>query len=162
MIIRSIRQEDNLALAAMIRAVFEEYKAPVEGTVYTDPTTDHLYELFQTEKAVMWVAEQGGILLGCCGIYPTKDLPVGCAELVKFYLPRSSRGKGIGRELMERSIGSAREFGYSELYIESIPEYDKAVRIYEKQGFKKLSQPLGSSGHSGCTIWMIKKLKEEV
>ena len=156
--IREVELQDNLSLAKMIRAVFEEHDAPTEGTVYTDPTTDALYELFQVGKSVLWVAEKAGQILGCCGIYPTPGLPKGCAELVKFYIPKHSRGIGIGKELMERSIESAMEFDYTEIYIESMPVYSKAVSIYEQQGFEMLLEPLGESGHTGCTIWMLKKL----
>ena len=103
MTIRQVQKEDNLALARMIRGVFEEFNAPIAGTVYSDPTTDELYELFQIKKAVLWVAEENKNMLGCCGIYPTKGLPEDVAELVKFYLPKESRGKGLGKILMEKS-----------------------------------------------------------
>lgn len=156
--IRKIKESDNAFLAQMIREVFEEHEAPREGTVYTDKTTDSLYEVFQIEKAVFWIAESEHEILGCCGIYPTEGLPKGCAELVKFYLPKSARGKGIGKRLMEKSLESAGAFGYSALYIESLPVFSKAVGIYEKLGFIKLSTPLGETGHTGCDIWMLKKL----
>jgi putative acetyltransferase len=158
MTIRQVQKGDNLSLANMIRNVFEEYNAPKIGTVYSDPTTDALYELFQIQKAVLWVAEENKNILGCCGIFPTHGLPEHVAELVKFYLPKESRGKGIGKILMEKSIASAREFGYSSMYVESLPEYAKAVSIYEKQGFLKLKGPMGESGHTGCNIWMLKEL----
>ena len=74
MIIRKIRREDNLHLARMIREVFEEFDAPRAGTVYSDPTTDDLYGLFRESGSVLWVAEQNGLALGCCGIYPTPGL----------------------------------------------------------------------------------------
>lgn len=161
MTIRQVQKEDNLALARMIRGVFEEFNAPIAGTVYSDPTTDELYELFQIKKAVLWVAEENKNMLGCCGIYPTKGLPEDVAELVKFYLPKESRGKGLGKILMEKSIDSAREFGYSNIYIESMPEFSKAVSIYEKQGFYMLKNPMGESGHTGCNIWMLKELDKD-
>ena len=157
--LRKVEKKDNPTLAKMIRAVFEEHDAPQKGTVYSDPTTDHLCELFEIAKSVLWVAEVNGEVLGCCGIYPTKGLPENCAELVKFYLPKEARSKGIGKALMEQSITSAKEFGYTELYLESLPHYLKAVNIYEKQGFALLNQPLGDSGHSSCNIWMLKNLK---
>ena len=156
--IRRIKQEDNRALAEIIRSVFEEHDAPRVGTVYSDPTTDNLFELFSLPKAVLWVAERDGVVIGCCGIYPTEGLPEGCAELVKFYLSNCARGKGIGKELMERSINSAKEMGYRSLYIESLPQYSRAIAIYEKQGFKMLDRQLGKSGHSTCNVWMIKYL----
>lgn len=156
--IRNVKKDDNLHLAKMIRQVFDEHNAPQNGTVYSDPTTDSLFELFQSEKSVLWVAEIDKKIVGCCGIYPTTGLPKNCVELVKFYLSATSRGKGIGRILMEKSIESARELGYTELYLESMPEFSNAITIYEKQGFLKLDRPLGESGHPTCSIWMLKKL----
>lgn len=157
--IRQVKASDNHGLAKMIRKVFEEHDAPRKGTVYSDPTTDSLYELFLIEKSILFVAEYQDKVVGCCGVFPTSGLPRGCVELVKFYLPKESRGKGIGRILMERSIAAAKEFGYSSLYIESLPQFSKAVSIYEKQGFIELEKPLGESGHTSCNIWMLKELE---
>lgn len=149
---------DNPVLAGMIREVFDEHGAPREGTVYSDPTTDNLYELFQARQSVLWVAETEKGIAGCCGIYPTQGLDEGCAELVKFYLAKDARGKGIGRELMQTCIDSAKTFGYRQLYLESFPEFSKAVGIYEKQGFVRIDHPMGQSGHVSCTVWMVKEI----
>ncbi|WP_319501069.1 GNAT family N-acetyltransferase [uncultured Draconibacterium sp.] len=156
--IRKVLRSDNKHLADLIRAAFIEYDAPRKGTVYSDPTTDNLYELFQNEKSILWVAEKDGEILGCCGIYPTDGLPKGCAELVKFYLLAKARGNGLGTRLMQQSIESAKELGYSEIYIETLPEFDNAVGMYERAGFEKLDKPLGDSGHTGCDIWMLRRL----
>ncbi len=154
-IFREVKKEDSVLLARMIRQVFKEHDAPEIGTVFSDPTTDDLYGLFRLNKSVLWVAELDGIPLGCCGIYPTEGLENNCVELVKYYLAESERGRGTGRRLMELCIASARELGYRKLYIESMPQFSKAVRIYEKLGFRKLSSPLGNSGHTTCNIWML-------
>ena len=157
-IIRKVTEKDNAPLAKIIKSVFEEHDAPKIGTVYSDPTTNNLFELFRTPRSILWVAEMNGVVAGCCGIYPTPGLLKDCAELVKFYLSSSARGVGIGRELMEKSIASAIEMGYRSLYIESLPQYSRAISIYEKQGFKLLGAPLGESGHSTCNVWMLKEL----
>ncbi len=156
--IRKIEATDNKALAQMIRQVFEEHEAPRTGTVFSDPTTDNLFALFQAPQSILWVAQAENGSLGCCGIYPTPALPKGCAELVKFYLDKNLRGQKIGLQLFERSLASAKELGYQQLYIESLPHFDRAVKMYEKFGFTYLSQPLGESGHSSCNIWMLKDL----
>ena len=111
-----------------------------------------------SSNAGYWVAEDDNELIGGCGIYPTTGLPEGCAELVKFYLSPQSRGKGIGKKLMEQSFESAAALGYKQLYLESFPELDKAVGIYEKAGFFHLDKRMGNSGHFACTIWMMKNL----
>ncbi|SFF89570.1 GNAT family N-acetyltransferase [Sunxiuqinia elliptica] len=159
--IREVKESDNPVLSQLIKCVFEEYDAPRDGTVYSDPTTDQLCDLFREERSILWVAELDEKIVGCCGIYPTPGLPDDCAELVKFYLSPEARGQGIGKSLMEINIRSAIDFGYSQLYIESLPEFDQAVRMYEKLGFSLLQKPLGDSGHTSCSVWMIKELAKK-
>jgi putative acetyltransferase len=156
--IRKIHKEDNDELKAIIREVFEEHDAPREGTVFSDPTTNDLFGLFNKDRSVLWVAEECGVIAGCCGVYPTKGLDGDCAELVKFYLISNARGKGIGKSLMLQSIQSAKDLGFNRLYLESLPEFSKAVSMYERLGFERLVMPMGSSGHGSCNIWMIKEL----
>lgn len=158
--IRSVEKSDNTSLYVLIREVFEEFNAPKQGTVYSDPTTENLYELFQQDKSVLWVALLDEEVLGCCGVFPTDGLPGGCAELVKFYLRKEFRGRGIGKALIEKSIHSATELGYTKLYLESLPDFATAVQMYKKLGFVQLDQAVGCSGHCSCNVWMIKSLLE--
>ncbi len=157
--LRKVLKEDNFALAQTIRAAFIEFGAPLTGTVYEDPTTDALFELFDpVMKGVLFVAEEDGKVLGCCGIFPTEGLAEGYAELVKFYLAEEARNQGIGKALFEKAIQAAREFEYQFLYIESQPSFSKAVKMYERYDFKYLEYSLGNSGHDNCDVWMLKTL----
>lgn len=157
-IFRPIEEKDNKAIAEVIRNVFREFNIHTPGTVFFDPTTDNLYGLFREPGSEYWIAEEDGVTVGGCGVFPTPGLPEGCAELVKFYLSASHRGKGTGRLLMEKTYDSARKFGYRMLYLESLPELNRAISLYEKAGFRFISGPLGKSGHFGCKIWMIRDL----
>ncbi|MDG0972668.1 MAG: GNAT family N-acetyltransferase [Crocinitomicaceae bacterium] len=151
---RLIQLADNAEIARVIRGALEEFGVNQPGTVYTDPTTDDLYALFRDEKSAYWIAEENGSIFGGCGIYPTTGLPNGYGELVKLYLRKEVRGRGIGQELMLKSIDSAREMGYAYLYLESLPELNQAVELYKKVGFKLLPNRLGESGHFACDLWM--------
>lgn len=157
-IYRKIEKRDNEVISRLIKKVFEEFGIDMPGTVYTDPTTDALFELFQMQGSVYWIAEENDNMLGGCGIYPTEGLPEGYAELVKFYLSADSRGKGTGNALMQKSIESAKEFGYTHLYLESFPDLSKAVSLYKRNGFTMLDKALGNSVHYACTIWMEREL----
>ena len=154
MYIRPIAQQDNVELAELIRKVFREFGIDRPGTVYTDPTTYQLYELFLMPGSVYWVAVENEELIGGCGIYPTPGLPKGYAELVKFHVGSVSRDKGVGKILLQQSIRSARELGYKQLYLESFPELEKAVSMYFREGFHSLTVSMGNSGHTACTMWM--------
>jgi putative acetyltransferase len=156
--IRPITPTDNPVIAKIIRDTLTEFNANKPGTVYFDPTTDDLFNLFATTGACYFVAELDDKILGGCGIYPTPNLPNGCTELVKFYLTTSARGKGIGKVLMLKCFNEATALGYQQLYLESMPELAIAVGMYQKLGFKCIEKPLGNSGHFGCDIWMLKEL----
>jgi putative acetyltransferase len=157
---RHLAREDNKTIADLIRSVFREFGIARPGTVYFDPTTDDLFSLFSIAGSEYWIAEDDGKIIGGCGIYPTENLPEGCGELVKFYLNASYRGKGIGKQLMDISIESARKMGYRQLYLESLPELGRAIGLYERAGFKFIDYKMGDSGHFGCNIWMLKELQD--
>jgi putative acetyltransferase len=153
--IRTIQPEDNPALAKIVRDTLAEFGANHPGTVYYDPTTDHLFELFQQERSVYYVALINNEVVGGAGIFPSNGLPVDTSELVKMYLVPKARGLGLGKELIQRSLGFAKKSGYKKVYLESMPELTKALGIYEKFGFKYLNGPMGNTGHFGCDKWML-------
>lgn len=155
---RLIEKKDNKAIAELIRSVFREFGVVRPGTVYFDPTTDDLYALFRKKGSIYWIAEDEGKIIGGCGIFPTENLPDGCVELVKLYLDPGYRNQGIGRKLLEMSLESARQMGYSQIYLESLPELERAVSLYKKAGFIYIDHKMGDSSHFGCNIWMLKDI----
>jgi putative acetyltransferase len=156
--IRPIHPSDNKELALIVRNSLAEFGANKPGTVFYDPTTDALYELFQTHGSFYFVAEDGGIILGGGGIFPTEALPPKTCELVKMYLHKDARGKGLGKQLIEHCLQWAKENGYEYCYLETMPELKQALKVYELFGFEYLDGPLGNSGHFGCDRWMLKRL----
>jgi len=156
--IRPIQPSDNSDLAVIIRNTLSEFGAANPGTVYFDPTTDALFELFQTEKSAYFVAEADGRILGGGGIFPTEGLPEGTCELVKMYLLPEARGIGLGRTLIEKCLEIARKKGFQQIYLETLDELHLALKIYAKFGFEYLKAPMGQTKHFGCGLWMLKKL----
>ena len=156
--IRTIQPSDNPFIAKVIRDTLAEFGANHPGTVYYDETTDHLSDLFNVKGSTYFIAEEDGVILGGVGIYPTEGLPEDTCELVKMYLVPSARNKGLGGLLIHKSLEFAKEAGYKQVYLESMPELQKALSVYEKFGFEYLTGPMGNSGHFGCSRWMLKKL----
>lgn len=157
--IRAIAPSDNARMAQIIRSALTEFGANKPGTVFFDESTDHLFELFAAEKkAAYWVAESNGLLVGGAGIYPTDGLPANTCELVKMYLSPAARGMGLGRHMIDHCLAKAKEKGFEQVYLETMPELKQAVKVYEKFGFQYLAGPMGNSGHNGCDIWMLRQL----
>ena len=157
-IIRDLRKEDNPALAKVVKNTLAEFGANHPNTVYYDPTTDTLFEVFQTPRSKYFLAEINNKIVGGGGIYPTDGLPPDTCELVKMYLLPEARGLGLGRTLIEKCIEAAAENGFKKIYLETMPELKQALSVYEKFGFEFLKGPMGNSGHTGCSLWMLKSL----
>ena len=60
--------------------------------------------------------------------------------------------------MIAHCIAEARSNGFTQMYLETMPELTKAIEVYEKFGFDYLKGPMGNTGHDGCGIWMLKKI----
>lgn len=156
--IRTIEERDNAALARLIRSTLKEFGANHPGTVYYDESTDHLFEIFQTPRSIYYVAELNNEIVGGGGIFTTEGLPTETCELVKMYIYPHVRGIGLGKALIQKCIDYAKETGYKNIYLETMPELKQALKTYEKFGFEYLNHAMGNSGHFGCDLWMLKNL----
>jgi putative acetyltransferase len=156
--IRTIQFADNKGLALVIRSTMAEFGVNKPGTVYFDKTTDRLFELFQKSGSIYYVALDNDNIIGGAGIFPSEGLPEKTCELVKMYLIPEARGTGLGKRLLDKCLEFAKSFGYEQLYIETMPELRKAIAMYGRFGFRKLALPMGSTGHYGCEVWMIRDI----
>ncbi|MFR8552827.1 MAG: GNAT family N-acetyltransferase [Bacteroides cellulosilyticus] len=160
--IRPIEEKDNKEIAALIRKVFEEFDAPKTESVYSDPLTDRLFQSFyQHPRAGYWVVEYNSNIVGGCGFYPTEGLRHGLVtEIVKFYLsPLPQREESRVSALLNTVVEEKpQKDGYKQLYIESFPQFQNAVSLYERKDFRHLESRLGNSGHTATTIHMIKDI----
>ena len=156
--ISRIQPSHNQALATIVRNALAEFGANRPGTVYFDPSTDSLFEVFQAPHSIYYVAIDKEKLVGGAGIFPSNGLPKDVCELVKMYLVPEARGIGVGRLLIEKCLAFAKEAGYKRVYLETLPELKKAIGVYEKFNFTYLPAPMGNTGHFGCDVWMITEL----
>ncbi|MBM3442731.1 MAG: GNAT family N-acetyltransferase [Bacteroidetes bacterium] len=150
-----LRPADNAAMAKIIRTSLAEFGLAKAGTVYTDPTTDDLYRLFLTPRSYYMTAWDNVQLLGGAGIFPSPGLPPDICELVKMYLIPSARSKGLGWTMIQACLQQARQHGYRQVYIETMPALKRAIAVYQRFGFRHLEGPMGNTGHFGCEVWMI-------
>ena len=156
--IRKINKEDNPEVAQLIRAVFDEMDIPKVGTAYEDPYLDLMYEEYNKPKSVYYVVENNGKIVGAAGIAPLANEAETICELQKMYFLPETRGIGIGTEMMEVCLQSARNFGFEKCYLETMPFMLDAQKLYKKTGFENITEPMGCTGHVSCPVWMLKEL----
>ena len=78
-----------------------------------------------------------GIARGCIALRKLSD---GKGEVKRLYVRPEYRGKGIATALVERIVEDARNIGYKELYLDTLPELESAVKLYKSFGFEETGQ----------------------
>jgi len=157
-VIREITPEDNAQVAQVIRKVFEDMGIPKVGTAYADKALDDMYAEYNVPRAAYFVVEQQGKIVGCAGVAQLQNHDGNVCELQKMYFLEEARGKGIGSQMIQVCLERAREFGFEECYLETMPYMEAAQKLYKKNGFEYIDAPLGNTGHYSCPVWMLKKL----
>jgi putative acetyltransferase len=156
-LIREIQEQDNAAIASVIRAVLIEMEVPKVGSAYADPSLDYMYQHYQQDKGKYYVAEFNGEILAGGGFGSLPGAPEDVCELQKMYLLPQTRGLGLGQKLIERCIADAKSMGYAQCYLETLPNMLAAQSLYKKMGFAYIDHPMGSTGHNACPVWMLLK-----
>ena len=159
--IRLVRQSDNRVLAQVLRDVLVEMNVPEEGTAFADPELDAIYETYSKDNADYWVVCHGDHIMGGAGIAPLRDGPSGYCELQKMYFLPNARGKGLGSQMIQKCLAQAKSHGFSDCYLETMPNMIYALKLYKKWGFTYIDHPLGNTGHCSCPVWMVKSLRNE-
>jgi len=156
--IRHIDKSDNTKIADVIRKVIIEMGAPMTGTAYEDEELDGMFEAYEKDRFIYFVVENGKQILGGAGIAPLKNGDPLICELQKMYFLPEARGKGLGKQMIQRCIDFAKVSNFKLCYIETMQNMQDAQKLYLKTGFKYIDHPLGNTGHSSCPIWMLKTL----
>jgi len=158
LIIREILPRDNPQIAQIIRTVLLEFGAPKTGTAYEDAATDTMFETYQNKSSAYFVIEYQQKIIGGCGFALLENTEEKTCELQKMYFLPIARGKGLGSKLIAKCLEKAKEIGFKNCYLETMPYMDAARSLYAKNGFLNLEKPMGNTGHYSCNVWMLKKL----
>jgi putative acetyltransferase len=157
-IIREIESKDNSQLAEVVRSVILEMGAPKIGTAYEDKATDKMFETYQKQKAMYYILEYNNKVVGGAGIAQLDNFEGNTCELQKMYFLPIARGKGLGSKLISVCLEKAKELGFKNCYLETLPYMEAAVKLYKKNGFINLDKPMGNTNHYSCNVWMIKEI----
>ena len=95
---------------------------------------------YQEPRGGLLMARVGGELAGCCALRPldSADYP-NAAEMKRLYVRRAFRGFGLGRQLSEAILDTARRAGYACVLLDTLSEMDAARGLYEDLGFAEIA-----------------------
>ena len=91
--------------------------------------------------------------MGCCALIPVRPgVYPGVYEVAKMAVSAESRGRGIGRKVLEATVAQARAMGATLLKLETNSKLTNAVHLYESIGFRHL--PPEPSPYSRANVFM--------
>jgi len=85
----------------------------------------------------IWVVEAGEKVAGCIAIVRYIE---GVAQLRWFILTPETRGKGLGKLLMDEAVKYSWEAGYKQIILWTFSELETAIALYKRWGFQKTEE----------------------
>ncbi|HWK49597.1 MAG TPA: GNAT family N-acetyltransferase [Steroidobacter sp.] len=130
-----ITQADRAELIVPARELFKEY-AHALGI-------DLEYQGFAAELAALpapyvpplgalFIAYVDGEVAGCAALRPLGD---GVGEMKRLYVRPNHRQVGLGNHLVDAIIAAARQAGFDQLRLDTLPSMTSAQALYRKLGF---------------------------
>jgi putative acetyltransferase len=157
-IIRPIEKKDNEQIAVVIRKVLVDLGVPKVGTAYADKALDDMYKAYNVDRAVYFVVEDNGVIIGGAGIAQLENYDGNVCELQKMYFLEVARGRSLGSAMLQKCILQATFFKFDKCYLETMTYMKAAQVLYKKKGFDYIDGPLGDTGHFSCPVQMLKTL----
>jgi len=150
---RQITQEDNPAIAEIIKVVMTAYGCVGEGYSIEDEEVNSMYEAYSDERSVYYIVQLNGKVVGGAGISQLAGADTTICELKKMYFLPEGRGHGIGRKLIIQLVADAKDLGYQRCYLETVKRMKAANSLYASCGFTESSETVGYTGHGGCDTY---------
>ncbi len=155
---REIEARDQQQLADGIWQVYQTFDCVGPGYGPQDPDMEDLHAFYHRPGSYYLVAEDPntGAVVGGCGFAAFGPAEAATCELRKLFLLPETRGEGVGREILKRTLQQAQQMGYKQCYLETVERMEAACALYEKFGFKKLKEAMFGGGHHVCESQYLK------
>jgi putative acetyltransferase len=120
----------------VVRELFEEYQRGVGVSLAFPGFEQELAQLpgrYVPPGGGLWIAWHGRDAVGCVAL---RRLDEGVAELKRLYVRPGYRGLALGRRLASIAIDAARQAGYAEVKLDTLPTMAEAHDLYSRLGFR--------------------------
>ena len=88
----------------------------------------------------LWLARDGDVVAGCVVLRPLPAIGPRASEVKRLYVRPAYRGAGVAGALMDALEAYARAAGYDAIYLDSRPDFQTAIRFYERRGYEPVAR----------------------
>ncbi len=118
-----------------VRAIFIEYQEWLGfDPCFQDFDTElkNLPGDYRPPTGRLYLAVENDEIAGSVAL---RELGDGVCEMKRLYVRPAFRGRGLGKDLANAVIRSARKFGYPVMKLDTLPSMAAAIGLYESFGF---------------------------
>jgi len=124
------------------RGILKEYAQTLAVDLCFQDFTRELAELpgdYAAPRGSLLLAWRGAEVGGCCALRPldSVDYPNAC-EMKRLYVRPAYRGCGLGRQLAEQIMNTARMAAYDWLLLDTLDDMETARALYQELGFEDI------------------------
>ena len=120
---------------SVVRELFIEYAHSLNVSLCfenLDKEVNELPGIYAPPHGALLIAEDGAKIAGCVALKKVDDLT---CEMKRLYVRPEFRGKGVGKELTMSIRKKAREIGYEQMRLDTLPSMKEAIALYRSLGF---------------------------
>ncbi len=133
---------DSDTLIHEARALLAEYADGLDidlGFQHFDHELANLPGDYAPPRGALLLAMVDGALAGSCALRPLPDVDyANAAEMKRLYVRPMFRGFGLGRQLTEAILDTARMAGYQHVLLDTLDEMEAARALYDEMGFVEI------------------------
>ena len=122
-----------------VRSLFEEYWAAFGFTPCFQNFSEELASLpgpYVPPGGALALVSVDGVPAGCAALRRVDAMR---AEAKRLYVRPRFRRQGLGIALLDWIVARAREADYTELLGDTMPQMDRALAIYDRYGFERIT-----------------------
>ena len=94
---------------------------------------------YRAPRGTLLLAKVDGNIAGCCALRPLDSSDyVNAAEMKRLYVRPAFRCLGLGRQLADAILDTARIVGYDSVLLDTLDDMEIARAMYEELGFKEI------------------------
>jgi ribosomal protein S18 acetylase RimI-like enzyme len=133
--IRTVLKPGDIGYITYLHGVLyaEEYQLDHTFEGYVAAGLGEFAQAFDPQKDFFAVAEEQSQILGSIAIVGQPDHT---AQLRWFLVHPSTRGRGVGQQLIQAALDFCRQRKFTSVYLWTISELETASHLYRKAGFQ--------------------------
>lgn len=100
-----------------------------------DSELEHLADKYGLPEGRLYIVKVENEVAGCIGL---RKIDNENCEMKRLYVRPKFRGHKIANKLVEIIIEDAKEIGYKNMLLDTLPFLEEAIYLYKKFGFKEI------------------------